>query len=337
MGKTDIRKAYDVKSWNRFVTRRLAVKPELMGCKHQFQFEDGLVEISLPDLTKVKDRCDDSAMAVIGSRWAENDEPIEYEIFQVDVGSNIDCKLSLDPETLKRNACAFELYSEEERAQFERSCVSHQSYAKRAIEYWFSILRWRLDDYRIGRFERIGNDTGWSTYLKEIETGKDIWIGSSCFAVQGYKVIKCDEWNEIQDCLKSALNIPVYISLKHDAELSMSHNDHARSIVELAMACELFVRFMVLGKLPKNLGESLTEAIEELNINQYVTKHFRSLVPRDNIKEYGKLSKELSSLFSKRNKIVHMGENTGANAENCERFLGLANKLFKYREIIECS
>ena len=150
-------------------------------------------------------------------------------------------------------------------------------------------------------------------------------------------MIKCDEWNEIQDCLKSALNIPVYISLKHDAELSMSHNDHARSIVELAMACELFVRFMVLGKLPKNLGESLTEAIEELNINQYLTKHFRSLVQRDNIKEYGKLSKELSSLFSKRNKIVHMGENTGANAENCERFLGLANKLFKYREIIECS
>ncbi|MCD6268767.1 MAG: hypothetical protein J7J71_01375, partial [Deltaproteobacteria bacterium] len=329
MEKTEIRKTYKVKSWNRFVARRLAVKSELMGCKHKFQFEDGLVEISLPDLTQVKDRYDDSAMAAVGSRWAENNEPIEYEIFQVDVGSNIDCELSLHPETLNRNACAFELYSEEERAQFERYCVSHQGYAKRASEYWFSILRWCLDDYRIGRFERVGNDSGWSTYLKEIETGKDVWIGSSCFTVQGYRVIKCDEWNDIQNCLKSALNIPVYLSLKHDAELSMSHNDYVRSIVELAMACEVFMRFMVLDKLPKELGGSLTEAIEELNINQYVTKHFRSLVPSANLKEYGKLSSELSSLFSKRNKIVHMGKNTGSNAENCERFLELANKLFK--------
>lgn len=337
MEKIEIRKTYKVKSWNIFLTRRLAVKPELMGCNHRFQFEDGLVEISLPDLSQVKDRYDDSAMATVGARWAKNNEPIEYEIFCVDVRSNINCALRLDPETLNRNACAFELYSEEERDQLERYCVSHEGYAKRAIEYWFSILRWRLDDYEIGRFERIGNDTGFSTYLKEIETGKNVWIGRSCFAVQGYRVIKHGEWDDIQCCLNSSLNIPVYVSLKHDAELSASHNDYVRSIVEIAMACETFMRFMVLDRLPENLSDGLVEAIEELNINQYVTKHFRALVPSSNLKEYGKLSSDLSSLFSKRNKIVHMGKNTGANAENCKRFIKLANKLFKYREIIECS
>ncbi len=198
-------------------------------------------------------------------------------------------------------------------------------------------MRWCLDDYRIGRFERVGNDSGWSTYLEELETGKDVWIGRACYSVQGYKVITPANWGDIQDHLSSSINVPVYVSLKHDAELSMSHGDYVRSIVELAMACEVFMRFMVLDRLPKELGGTLSEAIEELNINQYVTKHFRALVPADNLKEYGKLSGELSSLFSKRNKIVHMGKDTGADAENCKRFLELANKLFKYREIIECS
>ena len=334
---SEIRQKYKVKSWNRFITRRLAVKPEIMGFKHKFQFDNGKVVICLPDISKVKDRNDDSGMAAVGSRWAENNEPIEYRIFQVDVRANIGCSLNLDPETLNRNPVAYELYTEIEREQFETQCNSHGSYAKRALEYWFSVLRWQLDDYRIGRVELVGNGSGWSTYLEDVETGKDVWIQRINHVVQGYSVITSEKWSDIQCCLNSSKTSPIYISLKHDAELSISHGDYVRAIVELAMACEVFMRFMVLGKLPKKLKSNLAEAIEELNINQYITKHFRSLIPNADHKKYGKLSKDLSSLFSKRNKIVHMGKDIGADLVNCKRFLELANKLFRYRNIIDCN
>jgi len=334
MEKSPIKQKRNVKSWNRFLTRQLAVKPELMGLKHQFQFEDNQVEISLPEISKVKDPHDDSAMATVGSKWAKNNEPREYKICQVDIRSNIGCTLDIDPETFNRNPVAYELYTEAEREVFEEHCNSHENYAKRALEYWFSILRWKLDDYRIGRAEVVDNNSGWSTHLEDIEKNRTIWIKSVCFTAQGYKVITLNEWNDIQNCLSSFKTSPIYVSLKHDAESSMIHGDYARSIVELAMACEVFMRFMVSDKLPKSLRDNLVEAIEELNINQYVTKHFRALVPEANLKEYGKLSKELSSLFSKRNKIVHMGKNDGADQNNCGRFLKLANKLFKYSEIV---
>ena len=332
MAKSRIKQKRNVKSWNRFITRWLAVKPELMGLKHQFQFEDNQVEISLPEVSQVKNHHDDSAMATVGSKLAKNNEPLEYKIFQVDVRSNIGCTLDVDPETFNRNPVAYELYTDSEREMFEAQCNTHENYAKRALEHWFSILRWKLDDYRIGRVDLVDNDSGWSTYLEDIEKSKTIWIKQVCITVQGYKVITLNEWNDIQDCLNTFTKSPIYISLKHDAEYSMIHGDFVRCIVELAMACEVFMRFMVLDKLPKGLNSNLVEAIEEININQYVTKHFRALVPKDNLKEYGKMSKELSSLFSKRNKIVHMGNNDGANQNNCERFLKLTKNLFKYSE-----
>ena len=334
MEKPLIKQKRNVKSWNRFITRWLAVKPELMGLKHQFQFEDNQVEISLPEVSHVKSHHDDSAMATVGSRWANSNEPIEYKICQVNVRSNIGCTLDVDPETFNRNPVAYELYTDAEREVFETQCNAHEIYAKRALEHWFLILRWKLDDYRVGRVDVVDNDSGWSTYLEDIEKSKTVWIKRVCITVQGYTVITLNEWNNIQDCLISFATSPIYISLKHDAEYSMIHGDYVRSIVELAMACEVFMRFMVLNKLPKHLNSNLVEAIEELNINQYVTKHFRALVPKDNLKEYGKMSKELSSLFSKRNKIVHMGKNDGADQNNCERFLKLANIFFKYSKFI---
>ena len=335
MDKSGLRQQHAIESWNRFVTRGLAVSPELMGFCHKFMYEDKEVEISLPDISKVGDRYGHSTMATIGSRRTVNNEPLEYEIFQVEVRVNMGQSLLIDPETFNRNPVAYELYSENEQEEFEKFCNSHEQFAKRSFEYWLSVLRCVLDDYRIGRLEIIGNETGWSTYLEDCEEHRTVWIQRQVISIEGYRVIKPNEWDDIQNYIERNQIPPTYISLKHDAEESMSQGDYVRSVIEFAMACEIFIRFMVLERLPGDLKNNLIEAIEELNINQYVTKHFRALIPKENLKDYGRLSSELSSLFSKRNKILHMGKNEGATKENCARFLTATNKLVTYRKVIE--
>ena len=84
---------------------------------------------------------------------------------------------------------------------------------------------------------------------------------------------------------------------------------------------------MVLQCLPEKLFPTLVEAIEELNINQYVSKHFPAILSEAGKREFGKLNKELSSLFSKRNKLLHMGEIEPATRANCERFLEIGRRL----------
>ena len=337
MNESKNREECDIESWNRFVTRGLAVFPEVMGKSHCFEYDDHKIEIKLPDITKVEEQSDNTAMATIGSRLAETNEPIYYEIHQVDVRVSASNVLLIDPETFNRNPVAYDLYTVQECNIFEKACAYHEDIAKQSFEYWLSVLRWMIDDYRIGRVEIIGNDTGWSTYLKDSMERRTVWVQRMMYAIEGCGKVKPVEWEAIQGCLERKDIPPVYISLKHNAEESLNHGDYVRSIIDLAMSCEIFLRFMVLKRLPEELHDNLVESIEELNISQYVNKHFKALITGEDLSEYKKLSKDLKSLFDKRNKILHMGKNDGATKDNCIRFLEVTKKLFDYRERLASS
>ena len=97
------------------------------------------------------------------------------------------------------------------------------------------------------------------------------------------------------------------------------------------MACEIYLRYSVLEFIPKATPKEFTTYIEEANINKYVSKFFKSLVPDPQISNYNKIKKDISSLMSKRNSYVHMGKIPGANSTLCRRFIGTAKELFKIK------
>ncbi len=327
-------------SWNQFISRGLAVTPDLMGARHKFEFDGHVVEIVIPDISSVKEgkeRFEHGVKATTGSRWASDNKVIEYYIHRVDVILNQNQELLIDPETFNQNPVAYDLYTEDERNHFEKVCGTHKRLATTYYEYWLSVLRWKLDDFRIGRFEISGNDSSWSTYLKDSENGKTVWIQTGIFTILGQKTVDSDNWNDIQRSLTRNETPPSYISLKHDAEESMSHKDYVKAIIELAMSCEIFLRNMVLQGLSNNIPSNIMSAIEELNITQYVNKHFKVLVPKKKLTEYNKLAKELTSLFNKRNSILHMGNSEGATLDNCQRYLKLSKTLHDFSSILEYS
>jgi hypothetical protein len=316
-----------IKSWDQFVIRGLSVRPELLGCSHVFPFSGARIEIALPGLDRVAKRDDAFALVTPGSRKASDDSILEFDIHRVNVTADLGSTASIAPESLERPPVLYDLYEERERTRMAKFCQEHRQCSEAAFQYWLSILRWKLDDFRIGRSVLLKHESGWGTHLHDQESNHPVWISTGVFMVEGRRVVDVDEWGAIESHLQTEHPAPTYALIRYDAQESLYHRDYRKSLIELAMACELFLRQMMLKRLPEKLLPTLVEAIEELNISQYVSRHFRGVLSETGAREFGKLSKELNSLFSKRNKLLHMGESEPATRENCERFLKVARRL----------
>jgi hypothetical protein len=76
--------------------------------------------------------------------------------------------------------------------------------------------------------------------------------------------------------------------------------------VDLATACELFLRAVVLRSLPAGLRPALRESIDRESISQYFNRFFPRAISEAARRQYNKkqynrknMKQELSSLFSR--------------------------------------
>ena len=316
-----------VKSWNRFLTRNLAVKPEVLGCEHRFSFENRTVSIKIPSINQVDSGQGYDKVASVGARRAVDNEPLEFYIHKVDVEVSIPVTVSIPSEVLNRPPNAPDLFSDEEQKRLNKVAEQHQSTAEKAFEYWIRIVRWVCDDSRIGRDQVEDFRSGWSTYLIDAESDTKVWIQGQVFYALGYKTLRVEEWQEIQSKLSLGSQPPIYVEFKHDAEEHIRLGDYKRSLVDMAIACEIFLRFAVLQRLPGELNTKLTAYIEKANVSQYINNFFPEIIDEATNKQYKKLKLGLNSLFDRRNKLVHMGEDEGIDKELCLRFLKVTQEL----------
>lgn len=99
-------------------------------------------------------------------------------------------------------------------------------------------------------------------------------------------------------------------------------------MIDIAIACEVFLRSRVLFALPAGIPAAIITSIESTNVSQFVAKFFPDLLNACGKSEFKPLSKELTSLFDARNKIMHMDNNERSTSDQCVRFIALTKKLF---------
>lgn len=317
-----------IKSWNRFLIRNLAVAPEVMGQEHIFPFENSTVSIKIPSISQVDRGKSYDEVASIGVRRTVDNEPLEFNIYKMDVEVSIPITVSIPLEVFDRPANAFDLFSDEEQNNLNKTTEQHQSIAEKAFEYWIRVTRWVCDDSRIGRDQVEDFRTGgWSTCLIDTERNTKVWIQGQIFHAPKYKTINPEEWQEIQSRLSNSSQPPIYVELKHDAEENIRLGDYRRSLVDMAMACETFLRLAVLQKLPKELNINLRSYIEEGNISQYINKFFPEVIDETANRQFKKLKSDLFTMFDRRNKLVHMGKDDGIDEKLCHNFLKVTQEL----------
>jgi hypothetical protein len=328
-----------VKSWNRFAITHLGAQPDVMGHEHHFHFNQNMITVKLPQVEQA-DRGGSYDEVASVKAWSADGKPLYYEVYKVDVETSGNVRLEFPLEVLNRPPNALDLFSKEEQAHLNEVGSQYQSIAERALEYWVRIVRWTCDDFRISRDRGEGFYSGWTIRLVDVETGKRVWIPTAVFLVSAYRTVSLKEWEDIQQRLSDELYPSVYIEHKHDAEEYIERGDYRRAIVDLAAACELFLRVVVLRSLPAGLRPALQESIDSESISQYFNRFFPKAISEAARREYNKkqyngnnMKRELASLFSRRNGLLHAGKDDGVNRQICERFLKMTKDLLGLQEL----
>jgi hypothetical protein len=303
-----------------------------MGATASFPFSGSTVTVKIPPLSRVGDQHDEDALATRGAWNGKTGEALYFHVRAVDVLTTCQSEVDLPDGVLARHPNAYELVEKDAQTTLDAIAGEATTVASSAFDYWTSLLRWVTGFHRIGREARIGSEMGWSTYLHDRATDKPVWIQSFSIVLQGVHTVTADEWQSMLHHACAGREVPMHIVLLGDAKHCIDVGDYRRALVDLSVACEVYLRTAVLDSLPDGVLEPAVRLIEEANINQFVTHMFPALLDETGRSEYKKAIKgELSTLLARRNRLMHVASLEGASRENCQRFLLALQALFRLR------
>lgn len=303
-----------------------------MGAIHEFSFENHRVLVRLPRAELAdRDQTKYDQVARISSYRADSKEPLSFAVGKVDVEIEVLGSISVPDDALTGPLCKYKSFSAEQRKAVDEICESHTGIAERAFEYWLEILRWSSGFALIGQPEISDKRSGWSTYIVDKSTQHRVWgCGLRTTFYKEFEVTK-EHWEIASAHFARGDILPMHLRFLHDAETSTRNAHFEKAILELAMACEIYLRYAVFSFIPYGTPIELAKYIEEANINKYVGKFFKSLLPREKRRDYNRLAKEISSLMSRRNSYLHMGRMDDADHKRCRRYINAAKSLFTIR------
>jgi hypothetical protein len=322
-----------VASWNRFVIRGLGVKPELLGSIHEFLFQNLKVKIELPHKASFIEEEGDGARATIFS-WREADGnriPVEVAINSVDVIVYLQEDVAVPEKVLHVPLKAFDLFSESRQKHLDNLASQHGVLAEEAFDLWIRIVRWKTNSSGIGRPEIHGASSGWSTYLFDLATQKRFWAAPHILTIRGVASIDTTTWNEIQIALQARLKPPIFYDLMFDAIEQMEVGDLQRAVVSMAVACEAYMRNLLMQQLPQNLNDRLKRYIGEANIRRVLDNFLPELLNNNEKNLLTEIISDLVELFTSRNTILHSGKKEGLTHEECKTYLIATRKLIGIR------
>jgi hypothetical protein len=142
------------------------------------------------------------------------------------------------------------------------------------------------------------------------------------------KAITVETWEDVRNAVQKGLDSPVYIVLMHDSIEHMGHGDLSRAIVDMAVACESFLRMLLSSSLPSDLSYSIREHLDDVNIRPVLTKFIPDILTQAQLKKLKSIESKLHKLFDTRNDIVHIGHSISLTIEDCKKYLEVTKNLF---------
>lgn len=321
--------AMKLQSWNRFRTRHFAVVPDLMGSSMSFIHNGAIATIKIPSVDRVGDSLDEYSVASCNC-WYADGTPVYYRIHAVDVTTSCPNEIALPDAVLDQAPNAYNLIDEDTQKELESTVDAALPTALSAFEYWASLIRWVTGFHLACREYRSEAESGWSNYLQDRDSGKSVWIGTTTVSVEVVHRLTPEEWSRIESHSGAGEQPPMHSVLLNDARHCMEVGDYRRALVDLSVACEVYLRTTAIQALPLGVPQEAIRIIEEANIHQFVSQLFPALLTDEARQQYKRsIKEELSSLFAKRNKLMHVAALEGADPNSCERYRKAVGALFR--------
>jgi uncharacterized protein (UPF0332 family) len=316
------------KTWHRFMASNFCVSADVMGSQHKFEFENYNVSVRLPGIEAADRDNKYDQVASLSSSLSKTGEPLTFTVHKVDMEIEIPKSLSAPKKALNKPPSQYDAFNDKQRESVDLICKGYPLIAERAYDYWLDIIRWSSSCSLIGQLQLSDKRSGWGIYIVDDSTDHRVWGCTQVIVVKREYEVSTEHWNTAQAHLSNNAELPMHIRFLHDADTSIENQLYEKAILELALSCEIYLRYSVFKTIPDTLSAELHAYIEEANINQYVGRFFKSLVDTSAESDYKRLTKELSSLISRRNSYVHMGVMDDANQDRCIRYSTAVKKLF---------
>jgi hypothetical protein len=308
-------------SWNRLLTRNFAVVPELLGRSHTFPFDQRTITIELPTIDELsQDPTREGRVDILSYREeASSTVPICLSVNSVDVLVQLPKQVHVPEQILHQPPNAYDVLSQDQQSHLEKLAETHGSIAEKAFDVWVRTLRWKSNNGSIGRPEVLGPRSGWTTYLLDETTRHRFWAATQIFKARSRMAVTLAEWNEAERVLGNGIRSPVFYDLMFDAMEHFRLGDLQRSVVDVAVACESFMRVKVKPYLP--------DVTDETNIRQVLNHFFPKTLSTDETRLLESIRYILHQLFTARNSILHSGNKADLTSSECQKYLEATEKL----------
>jgi len=160
------------------------IRPEVMGAKVDFVYDGYEVSISLPA------EYDDERVSVVAT-ITDSGTVSKVAISSLNIQIRTTGRVSVPVGMLSSNCNAYDIADEELTEELESRIFKYQRIANEAINVWLRCLRWKRNDWRVGRYRSsVGRyvDVSQMNLINKV-SGKKIWHGPLHFAAPGCTAI----------------------------------------------------------------------------------------------------------------------------------------------------
>ena len=322
-----------VASWNRFRSEGLAVKPDVLGRAHDFEFEGERIRIRLPREEHLNKE-EGHETLVDCYAWESDGSPLYYDILRVDVIIDVPQEMELEQALVSQPPRREHLTMPSKARFLGRIVDDHQSLALRAFDYWIRVIRWKNDYWRIGQPEVYGHPSGWGTRLFVKETGKNFWLKGSTVTLMGRKALTAELWDKIEVALNESLPPPTWFEFLFDARQKLEVGDNTGCVLSLAIATETVFRRILERQVPdmEKVDPAFFDTISLLNARTIINR-----IRKFNFWNSGNWSKHfqvylINEIFNQRDKVMHLGRTSSIGRSEMERMLEAADRFIHFAD-----
>jgi len=304
-----------------------SILPEVMGAKAYFVYDGYEITILLP--SEYEDE-----RATVTKRLADNGAATRVEISSLDIQVKNPGKITVPVEMLNSNCNAYDLADESLTEELESRIFKYQHIVNEAINVWLRCLRWKRNDWRVGR---NGSNVGQYVDASQVnlinrESDEKIWHGPLHYTLPGCAAISRECWNATESLLKNNETSPVYYDLLFDSEAHLNDGEIKRALVEVAMAAEIFIRTIVENRIPEDLNRKIKDYVDRVSIRtvfeSFLTEHLDSSQREILFKDDERLRSNILRLFNDRNTIMHSGVIDSLDRGLCSAYISDVKKIF---------
>lgn len=298
---------------------KMPIKAELVGACMSFSALGWKVRIELPADTKVKSYYSPFLRGENG--------PSAYDLHRLYVRLPLGEARDLPEEVLTLPMGQFEIMPKEDQGWLTRKAEDLNEVARAMYQRWLSAVRWKLLNGSLGRvpwYPQVG-----SASITNWDTGHRIWGKGSSSDLIDLRTPRFDlaVWREIEATLQNNGRSPVSFDLLFDAEENFELGNLDQSVIQLAVACEVFMKGRLHNKLPPGASNSARRRIDQDKIRADNYKKFMGTLDPAELARFNAIVSDIDKLFVARNTAAHEGANRSLTDGDVLNFVNAARDL----------